>query len=286
MRVLGIETSCDETAAAVVECDHNGQGRILSSVVLSQIDDHAPYGGVVPEIAARAHVEVLDRLIGQARLTFGLTFSTYGDDAFGAGAGAQQRYSPGKRFIGEASFMTPGLGGMVTAYAWDYFRAAGDTAGISTGNRENILIHPADITGKGAPQAIVAAAVAAFGGLDILFNNAGVSGRASVEELTEEEWDRVNGVNVRAQFLLAREAIPHLKKSPARYYVELRLNRARLLLLQTNMSVIDIALACGFVSASHFSKCYRDFFGKTPRRERAGPVQRSAVEAPMLAGVE
>jgi transcriptional regulator GlxA family with amidase domain len=78
----------------------------------------------------------------------------------------------------------------------------------------------------------------------------------------------------------------YLKKSPARYYVELRLNRARLLLLQTNMSVIDIALACGFVSASHFSKCYRDFFGKTPRRERAGPVQRSAVEAPMLAGAE
>jgi transcriptional regulator GlxA family with amidase domain len=78
----------------------------------------------------------------------------------------------------------------------------------------------------------------------------------------------------------------YLKKSPARYYVELRLNRARLLLLQTNMSVIDIALACGFVSASHFSKCYRDFFGKTPRRERAGPVQRSAVEAPILAGAE
>ncbi|HVM85689.1 MAG TPA: GlxA family transcriptional regulator [Candidatus Binatia bacterium] len=70
----------------------------------------------------------------------------------------------------------------------------------------------------------------------------------------------------------------YLKKSPARYYVELRLNRARLLLLQTNMSVIDIALACGFVSASHFSKCYRDFFGKTPRRERAGPVQRGGLE--------
>jgi len=66
MRVLGIETSCDETAAAVVERDENGAGRILSSVVLSQIDDHAPYGGVVPEIAARAHVEVLDRLIKQA----------------------------------------------------------------------------------------------------------------------------------------------------------------------------------------------------------------------------
>ena len=63
----------------------------------------------------------------------------------------------------------------------------------------------------------------------------------------------------------------YLNRSPARYYVELRLNRARLLLLQTNMSVIDVALACGFVSASHFSKCYRDFFGKTPRRERGLP---------------
>src|ERR1041385_8285376 len=75
----------------------------------------------------------------------------------------------------------------------------------------------------------------------------------------------------------------YLKKSPARYYVELRLNRARLLLLQTNMSVIDIALACGFVSASHFSKCYRDFFGKTPRRARAGPVQRPSERAPSAA---
>jgi transcriptional regulator GlxA family with amidase domain len=64
----------------------------------------------------------------------------------------------------------------------------------------------------------------------------------------------------------------YLNRSPARYYVELRLNRARLLLLQTNMSVIDVALACGFVSASHFSKCYRDFFGRTPRRERGGPA--------------
>jgi transcriptional regulator GlxA family with amidase domain len=75
----------------------------------------------------------------------------------------------------------------------------------------------------------------------------------------------------------------YLHKSPARYYVELRLNRARLLLLQTNMSVIDIALACGFVSASHFSKCYRDFFGKTPRRERAAPSPRAPEEAPRQA---
>ena len=60
----------------------------------------------------------------------------------------------------------------------------------------------------------------------------------------------------------------YLNRSPARYYLELRLNRARLLLLQTELSIIDVALACGFVSASHFSKCYRDFFGHTPRRER------------------
>ena len=63
----------------------------------------------------------------------------------------------------------------------------------------------------------------------------------------------------------------YLSRSPARYYLELRLNKARLLLLQTNMSVIDVALACGFVSASHFSKCYREFFHRTPREERQLP---------------
>ncbi len=70
----------------------------------------------------------------------------------------------------------------------------------------------------------------------------------------------------------------YLNRSPARYYLELRLNRARLLLLQTDMSIIDVALACGFVSASHFSKCYRDFFGHTPRRERGVPA-RGCAEA-------
>ena len=70
----------------------------------------------------------------------------------------------------------------------------------------------------------------------------------------------------------------YLNRSPARYYLELRLNRARLLLLQTNMSVIDVALACGFVSASHFSKCYRDFFGRTPRKERGLPSLPGEIE--------
>jgi hypothetical protein len=80
-----------------------------------------------------------DRLIGQSRLTLGATFSTFGDDAFGAGAGAQQRYSPGTRFIGEASYAMPGLGGMVTAYAWDYYRGSGATDSASASNEENIF---------------------------------------------------------------------------------------------------------------------------------------------------
>src|SRR5215468_10098476 len=74
MVVLGIETTCDETAAAVVERADSGAGNILSNVVLSQINEHAAFGGVVPEIAARAHVEVLDRVIatamGEAKTNF------------------------------------------------------------------------------------------------------------------------------------------------------------------------------------------------------------------------
>ncbi len=60
----------------------------------------------------------------------------------------------------------------------------------------------------------------------------------------------------------------HLNCVPTRYYLNLRLNRARLLLLQTSKSIVDIALACGFISAPHFSKCYRDMFGTPPRDER------------------
>ena len=66
MRILGIETTCDETAAAVVERRPDGTAAILSNEIMSQIKQHAAYGGVVPEIAARAHVEVLDRLIARA----------------------------------------------------------------------------------------------------------------------------------------------------------------------------------------------------------------------------
>ena len=68
MRVLGIETSCDETAVAVVEGAAGAQpvGRILSNTVYSQLTEHRRYGGVVPEIAARAHLERIDGLVAQA----------------------------------------------------------------------------------------------------------------------------------------------------------------------------------------------------------------------------
>ncbi|KAF0675150.1 GlxA family transcriptional regulator [Profundibacterium mesophilum] len=68
----------------------------------------------------------------------------------------------------------------------------------------------------------------------------------------------------------------YLSRSPKRYYMELRLQKARNLLMQTDMSVINVALACGFASPSHFSKCYRSHYATTPYRERgahgAGPV--------------
>ncbi len=83
--VLGIETSCDETAAAIVSRTPQGEGRILANVVRSQLQEHAAYGGVVPEIAARAHVEILDRLIAQALQDADLAFSDL--DAIAATAG-------------------------------------------------------------------------------------------------------------------------------------------------------------------------------------------------------
>jgi N6-L-threonylcarbamoyladenine synthase len=83
--VLGLETSCDETAAAVVRGSAPGPGEILSNVVLSQLEEHRPYGGVVPEIAARAHIEVLDAVIEQALAEAGCALADL--DAIAATAG-------------------------------------------------------------------------------------------------------------------------------------------------------------------------------------------------------
>ena len=87
LTVLGIETSCDETAAAVVRRDADGGAHVLSSIVASQIADHAPYGGVVPEIAARAHVEIIDTIIRQALTAADLGFDALDGIAATAGPG-------------------------------------------------------------------------------------------------------------------------------------------------------------------------------------------------------
>ena len=67
----------------------------------------------------------------------------------------------------------------------------------------------------------------------------------------------------------------YLGRSPARYYLDLRLERARHLLLQSDMPVIEVAIACGFVSASHFSKCYREFYNRSPHSDRMENLTKS-----------
>jgi len=85
--VLGIETTCDETAAAVVERSSDGTATILSNIVRSQIEEHAIYGGVVPEIAARAHVDLLDGIVDNAMKDAGVGFAQLSAVAAAAGPG-------------------------------------------------------------------------------------------------------------------------------------------------------------------------------------------------------
>jgi N6-L-threonylcarbamoyladenine synthase len=87
MLVLGIETTCDETAAAIVERQRDGRGKILSNIVFSQTGEHAAFGGVVPEIAARAHVEILDRIISKALAEGCCAFENIDGVAVAAGPG-------------------------------------------------------------------------------------------------------------------------------------------------------------------------------------------------------
>ncbi|WP_088346845.1 MULTISPECIES: tRNA (adenosine(37)-N6)-threonylcarbamoyltransferase complex transferase subunit TsaD [Rhodomicrobium] len=87
MTVLGIETSCDETGVAVIERHADGSGAIRVNLVRSQLREHAEYGGVVPEIAARAHVEALDGMIAAAMREAGLGFADLSAIAVTAGPG-------------------------------------------------------------------------------------------------------------------------------------------------------------------------------------------------------
>src|SRR5437763_404542 len=87
MLLLGIETTCDETAAAVVRRHEDGRGEILANIILSQSAEHAAYGGVVPEIAARSHVEVLDLTIAEAMVKAQVSFEALDGVAAAAGPG-------------------------------------------------------------------------------------------------------------------------------------------------------------------------------------------------------
>ena len=87
LTVLGLETSCDETAAAVLRLDASGAVEVLSSIVGTQIAAHAPYGGVVPEIAARAHVETIDSIVAEALKTAGVGYGDLTGVAATAGPG-------------------------------------------------------------------------------------------------------------------------------------------------------------------------------------------------------
>lgn len=112
IRFLGIESSCDETAAAIVAMDEAGHGEIIADLVLSQLEEHAAFGGVVPEIAARAHVEAMDGLIAGALKEAGLELAdldgiaaTIGPGLIGglitgAMSGKAIAYAAGKPFYG------------------------------------------------------------------------------------------------------------------------------------------------------------------------------------------
>lgn len=107
LTVLGLETSCDETAASVVRLSDAG-AEVLSSVVHSQIDDHAAYGGVVPEIAARSHVEMIDGVARRAMKEAGLNWGALDGVAATAGPGLVGGVMVGLSY-GKAAALARGL---------------------------------------------------------------------------------------------------------------------------------------------------------------------------------
>jgi len=106
--VLGLETSCDETAASVVRLDEAGGAEVLSSVVHSQIDDHQAYGGVVPEIAARSHVEMIDGVAKRALADAGVGWGSLDGVAATAGPGLVGGVMVGLSY-GKAAALARGL---------------------------------------------------------------------------------------------------------------------------------------------------------------------------------
>ncbi len=132
--VLGIETSCDETAAAVVVRDDVG-GRILSNVVRAQWEKHRRYGGVVPEIAARAHLECLDEIIAQAMQEAKVDF--HGLDAVAAAAGPGLI---GGLLVGVTTAKAIALASKLPFVAVNHLEAHALTVGLTDGLRPPYLL--------------------------------------------------------------------------------------------------------------------------------------------------
>ena len=128
LTVLGIETSCDETAASVVRGALPGPGHILSNVVASQFDAHRPYGGVVPEIAARAHAEIIDRVVEGALEGAGLKVSQLDAIAVTAGPGLV-----GGVAVGLTTAKAMALGAGVPLVALNHLEAHALTARLVAG---------------------------------------------------------------------------------------------------------------------------------------------------------
>jgi N6-L-threonylcarbamoyladenine synthase len=133
--VLGIETSCDETAAAVVARAGDGSGRILSNVIRAQWEKHRPYGGVVPEIAARAHVECLDEIIAEAIREAGLGFADLDGVAVTAGPGLI-----GGLMVGVVSAQAIALAHDLDLVAVNHLEAHALTVGLTDGLRPPYLL--------------------------------------------------------------------------------------------------------------------------------------------------
>ena len=133
--VLGIETSCDETAAAVVARGSGGDGRILSNVVRAQWEEHRRYGGVVPEIAARAHVECLDEIVGQAMREAGVAIPDLAAVAVTAGPGLI-----GGLLVGVATAKAIALVHDLNFVAVNHLEAHALTVGLTEGLRPPYLL--------------------------------------------------------------------------------------------------------------------------------------------------
>ena len=133
--VLGIETSCDETAASLVRRGADGRGEILSNVVRSQLDLHAAYGGVVPEIAARAHIDLLDAAIRQALADAGIGFEAVDGVAAAAGPGLI-----GGLIVGLTTAKAIALGLSKPFVAVNHLEAHALSAGLTDGLRFPYLL--------------------------------------------------------------------------------------------------------------------------------------------------